>query len=210
MTHRASARRRAGRSTRPRAREWLVADGLGGYAMGTVAGLRTRRYHGLLVAAVERAGGRMLGLAALDPVLVVGDARVRARDPRVGRTARSTRAATSCSSRSTSTTACRAGAGRSATSCSSASSRMAHGRPAVGVVHRLLARRPAGAARADAALHLARRPRRALRRTATPAVEAIGDGFVFEGAYRVAGAGWSAGGEWYRGVRAPRGGGARA
>ncbi len=28
------------------AREWLVADGVGGYAMGTVAGLRTRRYHG--------------------------------------------------------------------------------------------------------------------------------------------------------------------
>ena len=33
------------------AREWLVADGLGGYAMGTVAGLRTRRYHGLLAVA---------------------------------------------------------------------------------------------------------------------------------------------------------------
>ena len=31
------------------AREWLVTDGLGGYACGTVAGLRTRRYHGLLV-----------------------------------------------------------------------------------------------------------------------------------------------------------------
>src|SRR5690606_3165814 len=33
------------------AREWLVADGRGGYAMGTVTGLRTRRYHGLLVVA---------------------------------------------------------------------------------------------------------------------------------------------------------------
>jgi len=30
-------------------REWLVTDGLGGYACGTVAGLRTRRYHGLLM-----------------------------------------------------------------------------------------------------------------------------------------------------------------
>ena len=30
-------------------REWLVTDGLGGYAMGTVCGLRTRRYHGLFV-----------------------------------------------------------------------------------------------------------------------------------------------------------------
>ena len=58
-------------------REWLVADGLGGYAMGTVAGLRTRRYHGLLVVAAGGPSARMLGLAALDPVLVVGDARHR-------------------------------------------------------------------------------------------------------------------------------------
>ena len=33
-------------------REWLVPDGCGGYAMGTVTGLRTRRYHGLLVVPV--------------------------------------------------------------------------------------------------------------------------------------------------------------
>src|SRR3954469_5224413 len=58
-------------------REWLVADGVGGYAMGTVAGLRTRRYHGLLAVAVDGPGSRTLGLAALDPVLVVGDARHR-------------------------------------------------------------------------------------------------------------------------------------
>ncbi|HEU4426490.1 MAG TPA: glycogen debranching enzyme N-terminal domain-containing protein [Pilimelia sp.] len=32
-------------------REWLVADRCGGYAMGTVSGLRTRRYHALLVVA---------------------------------------------------------------------------------------------------------------------------------------------------------------
>src|SRR5437763_12581850 len=59
------------------AREWLVADGLGGFAMGTVSGLRTRRYHGLLVVATPPPGGRMLGLAALDPVLVFGDRRER-------------------------------------------------------------------------------------------------------------------------------------
>src|SRR5438309_3536867 len=33
-------------------REWLVTNGLGGYAWGTVAGANTRRYHGLLVAAL--------------------------------------------------------------------------------------------------------------------------------------------------------------
>ena len=58
-------------------REWLVADGLGGFAMGTVAQLRTRRYHGLLVVATRPPGGRMLGLASLDLVLVLGDTRVR-------------------------------------------------------------------------------------------------------------------------------------
>jgi predicted glycogen debranching enzyme len=53
-------------------REWLVPDGAGGYAMGTVSGLRTRRYHGLLVAAEPgEPGRRHLGLAALDPVLTL-------------------------------------------------------------------------------------------------------------------------------------------
>src|SRR5262245_21655954 len=59
------------------AREWLVTDGLGGYAMGTVSGLATRRYHGLLVVATQPPIGRHLGLAALDPVLVLRDARIR-------------------------------------------------------------------------------------------------------------------------------------
>src|SRR5476649_968153 len=33
-------------------REWLVTNGLGGYASGTVSGAITRRYHGLLIAAL--------------------------------------------------------------------------------------------------------------------------------------------------------------
>jgi predicted glycogen debranching enzyme len=37
-------------------REWLVPNGLGGYATGTIAGLCTRRYHGLLVAALPGIG----------------------------------------------------------------------------------------------------------------------------------------------------------
>jgi hypothetical protein len=31
--------------------EWLETDGLGGFAMGTAGGIRTRRYHGLLTVA---------------------------------------------------------------------------------------------------------------------------------------------------------------
>ncbi len=37
-------------------REWLVANGLGGYATGTIGGVCTRRYHGVLIAAVPGVG----------------------------------------------------------------------------------------------------------------------------------------------------------
>lgn len=49
-------------------REWLVTNGLGGYASGTVAGLVTRRYHGLLVAALTPPLGRTLMVAKLDEI----------------------------------------------------------------------------------------------------------------------------------------------
>lgn len=41
-------------------KEWLVANGLGGYASGTIAGIATRRYHGLLVAALPNPRGRTM------------------------------------------------------------------------------------------------------------------------------------------------------
>ncbi len=41
-------------------REWLVTNGLGGYASGTVSGAATRRYHGLLVAALPAPLGRVM------------------------------------------------------------------------------------------------------------------------------------------------------
>lgn len=47
-------------------REWLVTNGIGGFASGTVAGMLTRRYHGLLVAALRPPLGRTLLLAKLD------------------------------------------------------------------------------------------------------------------------------------------------
>jgi predicted glycogen debranching enzyme len=43
-------------------REWLVANGLGGYASGTVGGLPTRRFHGLLIAALPAPLGRTMML----------------------------------------------------------------------------------------------------------------------------------------------------
>jgi predicted glycogen debranching enzyme len=46
-------------------REWLVTNGLGGYASGTVAGVVTRRYHGLLIAALPAPLGRHVMLSHL-------------------------------------------------------------------------------------------------------------------------------------------------
>ncbi len=54
-------------------REWLVTDGKGGYACGTVATVRTRRYHGLLTAATRLPVGRVLVCGGMvEQVLVPG------------------------------------------------------------------------------------------------------------------------------------------
>jgi 4-alpha-glucanotransferase len=53
-------------------REWWLANGLGGYAAGTIAGTLTRRYHGLLVAPVNPPLGRHLVLAKADATLRAG------------------------------------------------------------------------------------------------------------------------------------------
>jgi predicted glycogen debranching enzyme len=57
-------------------REWLETNGLGSFACGTVSGVNTRRYHGLLTAALHPPGGRMLLLSKLDETLVIGDRRI--------------------------------------------------------------------------------------------------------------------------------------
>ena len=48
--------------------EWLVTNGLGGYASGTISGNATRRYHGLLVAALNPPVGRTQLVAAIQEV----------------------------------------------------------------------------------------------------------------------------------------------
>ena len=50
-------------------REWILTNGIGGYAMGTAAGILTRRYHGHLIAATTPPTGRMLLLATLDATI---------------------------------------------------------------------------------------------------------------------------------------------
>ena len=51
-------------------REWLVTNGLGGYASGTVSGANTRRYHGLLVASLSPPAGRMVLCAGFEEWLL--------------------------------------------------------------------------------------------------------------------------------------------
>jgi predicted glycogen debranching enzyme len=51
-------------------REWLVTNGIGGYASGTVAGVLARSYHGLLIAALQPPVGRTLLLTKLDETVI--------------------------------------------------------------------------------------------------------------------------------------------
>jgi predicted glycogen debranching enzyme len=181
-------------------REWLVADGTGGYAMGTVAGLRTRRYHGLLVVAVDGPARRMLGLAALDPVLVLGDSRIRlATDEWAdGVIDPSGHELLASFDLTDGVPRWRWQIGAVVFEREIAS---AHGSPAVGIVHRLIASdRPVSLELS--ALCTWRDVHGERFADGDPAVQSDEGGFVFEGAYRVEGGGWHPAGDWYRGVRA--------
>lgn len=185
-------------------REWLVADGLGGYAMGTASGLRTRRYHGLLTVATRPPAARFLALAALDPVLVVGDARIRLAthewndgsiDPR-GHTLLSMFALEDGLPR------WRWQVGDVVLDRTLA---MVWGGPAVGILHRLVHSGVGSAVRLElSALCTWREAGGERKAGGSPSVGHRDDGFAFEGHYQVRGddgAAWDAGGEWYRGVR---------
>lgn len=52
-------------------REWLETNGLGGFAMSSIIGLNTRKYHGLLIAATHPPAGRAAMLSKLEEVLIL-------------------------------------------------------------------------------------------------------------------------------------------
>lgn len=54
-------------------REWLEANGIGGFACGTISGANTRRYHGLLTAATRPPLGRITMLSKFEETLVIDD-----------------------------------------------------------------------------------------------------------------------------------------
>ncbi|MGJ3247502.1 MAG: amylo-alpha-1,6-glucosidase [Elainellaceae cyanobacterium] len=57
-------------------REWLVTNGIGGYACGTISGMLTRCYHGLLTAALNPPLGRTLLVAKLEETVHYGSDRI--------------------------------------------------------------------------------------------------------------------------------------
>jgi glycogen debranching enzyme len=54
-------------------REWLITNGLGGYASGTISGMVSRRYHGLLIAALPAPHGRVMMFNHLSETLHLPD-----------------------------------------------------------------------------------------------------------------------------------------
>ncbi len=179
-------------------REWLVTDGLGGFAMGTVGGLRTRRYHGLLVPATEPPGGRMLALAALDPVLVIGDARIRLAvhewangtvDPGGNVHLASFRLEDGVPR-------WRWQIGDVILEREIAA---VHGSPAMAIVHTLISGMDSTRLELSA-LGTWRNAHGERFAYGEPGVEHLADGYAFEGSYRVQGPGFTPAGEWYTGV----------
>lgn len=61
---------------RRQSREWLVTNGLGGYACGSLSGRPERRFHGYLIAALPAPLGRVLMLSHLEVTARLPDGRI--------------------------------------------------------------------------------------------------------------------------------------
>ncbi|PZG02305.1 amylo-alpha-1,6-glucosidase [Micromonospora deserti] len=188
-----------GQLTSGATREWLVTDGLGGYATGTVSGLRTRRYHGLLVVSGDTPASRRVGLVSLDPaVLFPSGARVRLGahewasgdvDPR----------GFELLERFDLADGVPRWRWRIGDVVIERELAMTHGRSGVAVVHRLVT---GGPVRLDLAAACTWRDAHGERRADGPAlrVEPVAGGAVVEGAFRLAGPDWVPEGQWWLGA----------
>jgi predicted glycogen debranching enzyme len=177
-------------------REWLVPDGCGGYAMGTVTGLRTRRYHGLLVVSGAEPARRNVAVAALDPVLTLPGGSI----VRLGAHEWASGAVEPKGYRYLERFELRDGLPywrwRVGEVVLERTLATWFGRPGVSVTYTLVAGPPVRLAVEPLCTwrdaHGERRAGDGLR------VEKTTDGFVVEDAYRVAGPGFEPDGEWYR------------
>ncbi len=181
------------------AREWLLVDGRGGYAMGTVSGVRTRRYHGLLVVAGPTAASRRMALVSLDPVLALpSGATVRlATHEWVSGAVHP--AGHTLLERFDVVDGVPRWRWRIGDAVLEREVAMAYGRPLVAVVHRL---RAGGPARLVLDALCTWRDAHQERTAAGPPPRTVPtvDGVVVEDAYRLAGPGWRPAGEWWYGA----------
>jgi predicted glycogen debranching enzyme len=181
-------------------REWLAADGRGGFAMGTACGLRTRRYHGLFVPAVESPAARRLGLVALDPVLTLpsgATVRLGVHEWAGGAVAPAGHLLLESFDLDDGVPRWRWRVGGLVLE-----RELAFSGGALAVVHRLLA---GGPARLTLEALVTWRDAHGERHGDGPlAVGHDADGAVVDGAFRIAGPGWEPDGAWYRGVHARR------
>ena len=53
-------------------KEWIITNGIGGFASSTIIGTNTRKYHGLLIAPLTPPARRMLILSKLDESIEIG------------------------------------------------------------------------------------------------------------------------------------------
>jgi predicted glycogen debranching enzyme len=176
-------------------REWLLSDGTGGYAMGTVSGLRTRRDHAFLITP-----GRQVALVALDPVVILPSGahlELATHEWASGAIAPQGHLLLAAFDQTDGVPRWRWRIGAVAIERELA---MTHGRPGVAIVHRILAA-PEPVRLTLGALCTWRPTGTARTAGARPSVEQVADGAVIEGAYRLAGPGWRPGGEWYFGAR---------
>jgi predicted glycogen debranching enzyme len=189
-----------GRLEEGSAREWLVPDGRGGYAMGTVSGLRTRRYHGLLVVAGDTPARRHLGLASLDPVVTLASGaqvRLAVHEWADGTLAPQGHALLESFDLTDGLPRWRWRIGDVVIERELA---MSYGRPAVAVVHRLISGGPV-TLRLEALVTWRDVHTERTADGPPPRVTAAAGGCVVSDAYRLTGPGFETGGEWWRGVR---------
>lgn len=181
-------------------REWLVTDGLGGYATGTVSGLRTRRYHGLLMVSGEQPAARHLALAALDPVLKLpsgATVRLGVHEWAGGTIAPAGHLLLARFDLTDGVPRWRWRIGEVVIERELA---MVHGRPAVAVVHRVVAA-PWPVELTLEALGTWRDGHGERHAEGGPLeMTPTADGAVIAGAWRIAGPGWRPGGQWWHGA----------
>lgn len=166
--------------------------------MGTLSGLRTRRYHGLLTVAASHPGDRRVALVSLDPAIEINGTRhlLGTQEWTSGAISPAGHLLLESFTLDTGLPIWRWRIGETVLERRLA---MVRGRPAVGVTHRLLAGPPVTLTVAAVGTW---RDAHGERYATGPELkmQPVADGVIVDGAYRLAGPGFKADGTWYVGA----------